>query len=85
MWSACLACGRHNHERRSKTMQVIHARCAGLDVHKKTVVACVWLTAENGRATKETRTFGTTTADRRDGGHRRLLVADLQRVRGRRH
>lgn len=34
-------------------MQVIHARCAGLDVHKKTVVACIWLTADNGRATKE--------------------------------
>jgi len=44
-------------------MQVIHARCAGLDVHKKTVVACVWLTANNGRATKETRTFGTTTGE----------------------
>lgn len=44
-------------------MQVIHARCAGLDVHKKTVVACVWLTADNGRATKETRTFGTTTGE----------------------
>jgi transposase len=46
-----------------KNMQVIHARCAGLDVHKKTVVACVWLTADNGRASKETRTFGTTTGE----------------------
>jgi transposase len=44
-------------------MQVIHARCAGLDVHKKTVVACIWLTAENGRASKDTRPFGTTTGE----------------------
>lgn len=39
-------------------MQVVHERCAGLDVHKKTVVACV-LTPEG----KEIRTFSTTTAD----------------------
>ena len=25
-------------------MQVVHMRCCGLDVHKKTVVACVLLT-----------------------------------------
>ena len=30
-------------------MQVIHARCCGLDVHKKTVVACVLVTAPDGR------------------------------------
>ena len=29
-------------------MQVVHARSCGLDVHKKTVVACVLLTAEDG-------------------------------------
>jgi transposase len=44
-------------------MQVIHDHCAGLDVHKKTVVACVWITPPDGRATRETRTFGTMTAD----------------------
>ena len=43
-------------------LQVLYARCAGLDVHKKTVVACVLLTAANGRVTKEVRTFATTTA-----------------------
>src|SRR5947208_2564575 len=37
-------------------MQVVHERCCGLDVHKKTVVACV-LTPDR----KETRTFGTMT------------------------
>ena len=39
-------------------MQVVHERCCGLDVHKKTVVACV-ITPE----TKEVRTFGTMTED----------------------
>ena len=37
-------------------MRTVHERCCGLDVHKKTVVACV-LTS----ISKETRTFGTMT------------------------
>lgn len=44
------------------SLQVLYSRCAGLDVHKKTVVACVLLTAANGRLSKEVRTFATTTA-----------------------
>jgi transposase len=43
-------------------MEVLHERCAGLDVHKKTVVACVRL-ARGGRVEKEVRTFKTTTSD----------------------
>jgi hypothetical protein len=39
-------------------MQVVHERCCGLDVHKKTVVACV-LTAVG----REVRTFGTVTRE----------------------
>ena len=39
-------------------MQVVHERCCGLDVHKKTVVACV-LTTER----REVRTFGTVTRE----------------------
>jgi transposase len=39
-------------------MQVMYERCAGLDVHKKTVVACVLTPAG-----PETRTFATMTAD----------------------
>jgi transposase len=39
-------------------MQAVHERCCGLDVHKKTVVACVLTT--DGR---ETRTFGTVTKE----------------------
>jgi transposase len=42
-------------------MQVLYPRCAGLDVHKDTVVACVRI-AGDGQATTEVRTFPTTTA-----------------------
>jgi transposase len=43
-------------------MEVIYERCAGLDVHKKTVVACRVHSQERGRKVQETRSFGTTTA-----------------------
>jgi hypothetical protein len=42
-------------------MEVVHERCCGLDVHKRTVVACV-LTPES----REIRTFGTMTDDLED-------------------
>jgi transposase len=45
-------------------MEVVHARCAGLDVHKQTVVACVRV-ATAGRARHEVRTFATTAVDLR--------------------
>jgi transposase len=41
-------------------MKTLHRRCAGLDVHKDEVVACVRLTAR-GRASHEVRRFATTT------------------------
>jgi transposase len=44
-------------------MQVVHARCAGLDVHKRTVVACVLLTQPEGTVERDVRTVGTMTAD----------------------
>jgi transposase len=44
-------------------MQVVHVRCAGLDVHKASVVACVMITAGDGRVQRETRSFGTTTPE----------------------
>jgi transposase len=44
-------------------MQVIHSRCAGLDVHKATVVACVMITGADGTLSAETKTFGTMTQD----------------------
>jgi transposase len=44
-------------------MEVIYARCAGLDVHKKTVVACWMHTQANGHKEQEIRRFGTTTGE----------------------
>jgi len=41
-------------------MEVLYPRCAGVDVHKDTVVACLRLAAE-GAARSEVRTFDTTT------------------------
>ncbi len=44
-------------------MEVVYERCAGLDVHKRTVVACRVSPGPDGQAVKQTRTFGTMTAD----------------------
>ncbi len=44
-------------------MDVVHARCCGVDVHKATVVACLIVPGAQGRPTKEVRTFGTMTVD----------------------
>ena len=41
-------------------MEVIHTRCAGLDVHKQTVVACL-RTQEGQGVRREVRRFATTT------------------------
>ena len=77
-------------------MDVMYARCAGLDVHKDTVVACVRLVVD-GKVEREVRTFGTTTQDlsgagrlvaraavhaRGDGVDGRVLEAGLARVGG---
>ena len=43
-------------------MELTYARCAGLDVHKDTVVACLRV-AVDGRIRRETKTFGTMTID----------------------
>jgi transposase len=42
-------------------MEVIYPRCAGLDVHKETVVACIRI-AEGSEVSHSVRTFATTTA-----------------------
>jgi transposase len=42
-------------------MEVLYPRCAGLDVHKATVVAAVRLVV-GGKVVREVRTFATTTA-----------------------
>jgi transposase len=50
------------HRKEGNTLQVLYARCCGLDVHQKTVVACVMITQANGKVDKSIRTFATTTA-----------------------
>ena len=42
-------------------MEVMYPRCAGLDAHKETVVACVRI-VEGGDVSRSVRTFATTTA-----------------------
>lgn len=43
-------------------MDRVYERCAGLDIHKRTVAACVrWM--EDGEARQEVRSFGTMTGD----------------------
>ena len=59
-------------------MDIIHACCAGLDVHKKTVVACIRRVGPDGAVTAEVRTFGTMTAEL-------LALADWLDAEGVRH
>ena len=44
-------------------MQVVYSRCAGLDIHKKTVVACAITPKESGGYHQEIKTFATMTTD----------------------
>jgi len=44
-------------------MERVIDRCAGLDVHKKTVTACVRVPGLDGARRQEVRTFGTTAAE----------------------
>ena len=44
-------------------MDVVYTRCCGLDIHKKTVVACLILSTEGLEPVKEIQTFRTMTAD----------------------
>jgi len=44
-------------------MRYIFRQCAGLDIHKRTVVACRVQVDQEGELFMETKTFGTMTAD----------------------
>ena len=44
-------------------MDIIHRRCAGLDVHKKSVVACRRRVQAGVKVESEVGTFGTTTPE----------------------
>ncbi len=59
-------------------MDILHERCAGLDVHQKTVVACVRCPGPDGAVTAHVPPFGTMTADL-------LALADWLAAYGVRH
>jgi transposase len=44
-------------------MDTLYPRCAGLDVHKNNVVACLRISQTDGRTTQEVRTFSAMTGD----------------------
>ena len=44
-------------------MDIIYERCCGLDVHKRSVVACLIVAGTRGEPRKEIRTFGTMSED----------------------
>lgn len=44
-------------------MEILYARCAGLDVHKESVAACVLTPGAGAEPNREIREFGTTTAE----------------------
>lgn len=44
-------------------MNVVYEKCAGLDVHKRTVVVCASILDSSGRRHKERQTFSTMTPD----------------------
>ncbi len=46
-------------------MEVLYPRCAGLDVHKETVTACILTPAEGAEVHKQIRQFNTTTTELR--------------------
>lgn len=48
-------------------MDVLHERCAGIDVHKNLIVACRLITT-GGTVDKETRSFGATTRELQELG-----------------
>src|SRR5207249_8697532 len=48
--------------RRRYSMQIVHTHCAGLDVHKKTVVVWCRIVSPDGTSTTHIRTFSTMTA-----------------------
>ncbi len=44
-------------------MDILFPRCAGIDIHKRTVVACRIVLTDDGEWHRETRTYGTTSEE----------------------
>ena len=56
-------------------IDVLNARCAGFDVHKKTIKVCLLLKQADGKECREIRTYGTTT-------HELLSLSDWLKEQG---
>src|SRR5580700_3292279 len=54
---------RTNQERRLKNMEALYSCCAGLDVHKRMVMACVLKGAPGTAPTQEIKSFGTMSSE----------------------
>src|SRR5437870_199486 len=62
-------------------MELLYPHCAGLDVHKDTVVACVRHQDPKGRLRKQVRTFSTVTRQRTQLVAEKATVANrIQKV-----
>ena len=44
-------------------MQVVHPCCCGVDIHKRIIVACLIILGQDGKLTKEVRSFVPMTED----------------------
>jgi hypothetical protein len=44
-------------------MHVVYSHCCGLDVHKRSITACLLSSGAGGKGQHEIRRFGTTTRD----------------------
>ena len=44
-------------------MRIVYARCCGLDVHKKSISACLLTPDDQGGTQQQVRRFGTMTRD----------------------
>ena len=44
-------------------MEVLHERCAGLDIHKRSIMACVIVPSTGKQPVKQIRSFGTMSRD----------------------
>src|SRR3954447_18996090 len=62
-WVSAPASATRWSQRREIAMDVRCPRCAGSDIHKRTVVACRIVLTDDGEWLRETRTYGTTSAD----------------------
>ena len=61
-------------------MEVVYPCCCGLDVHKKSITACVLWAEAKGKSRKEKKRFGTFTHDLlqlADGSRRELIPQRL--------